>query len=434
MAAYSNVQSVTRVTLYDGYFKDDTLTNYFVIGDSYSAGEISENGWRCIKVTDNEYFLVNNLRNVYDGNNPHKGGLKYDSGEEYFSYFTKLFKYSLEDEHFTERFYNVYGEDAESMAEYFGFTIKDSDNSDQCGFSYSYSLREGNGYIRGINGNIYNNLYFNKHKILIECDKHPLTYFKDVDTNLYHYGDNPELYDGVCKNLPVKEYMADKSDIDSLGLFGDRVINTKVIDLTFYLNASFPDTIQYGPSQSDVETLDMIDLPYTVDGQCMVKYIENVIMPYLTQMIPSSSICRVSYRNRPLVTLYIDDFDAVNDDYDSMARRWGFNSFLDCSNQYHTNPERWRCLKYNWFGEKMIYNGQEMYVWEMEDYDIGSVTVGYSDDKKIMLTYDYKDFLGLAPIDKEQLYCLIFSKNGVTEKAAYDSDTYNYLVVDCFES
>ena len=297
-AAYSNVQSITSVSLYDGYVNDESLTDYFVITNIYSANEISEKGWKRLKVTDSEYFLVNNLRNNYKGNNPHKGNMRYDAGEEYFSYFTKLFKYAIEDEHFSERFYDTYGEDADSLAQHFGFSISGSGLNGDCGFTYGDSIKDGNGYVKGTNGTSYNNLYFNKHKILIECDKHPLNVFKASGSEHFYYGDEPELFNGVCRNLPVKEYMGDKSDIDAMGLFGDRVINTKLLNITFYLNADFPESFMYGPEHNDVDHVGPEEVPFTVDGQCMIKYIENTVMPFLTQMLPSSTICQVEYRSR----------------------------------------------------------------------------------------------------------------------------------------
>ena len=263
LQAYSNIRSITRVTLYDGTIEDDDLTDYFVINNAYSAGEISDNGWRRIRTNDEEYFIINNLRNNYNGNNPHKGNMKYDSGEEYFSYFTKLFKYPLENNHFSERLYEEYGEEAESIAESFGFSISGSDVSNECGFSYGDSLREGNGQDE-------NTKYYDKHKILVECDQYV----------------NNAARSSV--ELPTMSYMGDDSlnlTYGKIGLFGDRVINTKVIDIVFYLRASFETESEYEGNEI-----------FTEDGQCMVKYIEDVIMPYLSQMIPSSTICRVSYK------------------------------------------------------------------------------------------------------------------------------------------
>ena len=84
-------------------------TNYFILSNvdykNYFVGGVDGDvfGWKQLKNDDDEYKQLSVLENYFNGNNPHCGDNKYDSGEEYFTYFEQLFKYAIEEKAFDER-------------------------------------------------------------------------------------------------------------------------------------------------------------------------------------------------------------------------------------------------------------------------------------------------------------------------------------------
>ena len=267
--AYSNVTSISRVSIYDGRSRiEEGYTNYFSIRDAYSAGELSDFGWRQLKTTDEEYYRINNLRNINTGNNPHKGSLSYDNGTSYVTQFSKLFRYSSDNNLFSERLYEKYTEEVSEIVDSFGFNMyTDSSESAQT-LTYSdcygqYTLLNGDGLTNKDN------------KVAIQCVQMHNTF--DAATN--------------SDSIVITEPEHDKYDgVDTGALKGETVINTKRIDINFYIYVMERNELKYKYDNDRQEYL------YTEEAQAQIKYIEEVILPYLTQMIPSSSICRINYK------------------------------------------------------------------------------------------------------------------------------------------
>ena len=265
--AYSNVTSISRVSIYDGEQRaEEGYTNFFSIRDAYSAGELSDFGWRQLKTTDSEYYKVNNLRNINSGNNPHKGSLVYDNGTSYVTQFSKLFRYSADNDLFSERLYEKYIENATELIDSFGFDLYTDSAATNSELTYNdcygkYTLIKGDG------------LNNKNAKVSIECST-IVTGF-NVTRNEYVYRiDEPEH----------DEYQ----NVDTGALIGDKIINTKRIDIDFFIYVRKRGEIEANYSHEEYL--------YTDEAQAQIKYIEEVILPYLTQMIPSSSICRIRYK------------------------------------------------------------------------------------------------------------------------------------------
>ena len=109
-------------------------TNYFILSDvdykHYIVSGGTDNvffGWKQLKFEDAEYKQLSVLENYFNGNNPHCGDNKYDSGEEYFTYFEQLFKYAIEEKSFDERCFRNEGwslNDIIERVKEYGFNIK----------------------------------------------------------------------------------------------------------------------------------------------------------------------------------------------------------------------------------------------------------------------------------------------------------------------
>ena len=235
--AYTNVNSITSFVEYNGQERIDSgYTNYFKINNAYSAGEISPNGWVQLLPTDHEYLVINTMRNENKGNNPHTGKNGYDNGADYLRMYNKLFKYVIDNDLFRERVYSI--ELPDTSIDTFGFEIDGIDASDYCNNEYSVIKDD---------------------KILIACDTFDAHGNESTGDNkiVDATGDQALLFKGLAEH---------KSNL---------LINTKRMDITFRILSSGNNFNEFELEQ--------------------VKYIEGVVLPYLTQMIPSSTICEIKY-------------------------------------------------------------------------------------------------------------------------------------------
>ena len=234
---------------YSNYFYLDNAqfshmmaTEYAVVNSDDKT--IIQNGWRRLKYSDEEYRKISTLTNYFNGNNPHNGNLTYDNGYEYFKYFKTLFKYACEEELFDDRCHdNVY--DLVQMLQ-----------EDKYGFS---SLTEEN----------YKNL--------------------DADTKIHYFGNYMERQEnGILSDDDYKKYEhinqmdCGKGDVTKLykNIDGEdpvtnQIINTKRIGIEFFID-DFGDDYKWS----------------------QIKYIDDIIMGYLTQMIPSTAILSINYSTR----------------------------------------------------------------------------------------------------------------------------------------
>ena len=162
------------------------------------------------------------MENYFNGNNPHCGDNKYDSGEEYFTYFEQLFKYAIEEKAFDERCFR------DKMWSLNDIIEKVTD----CGFNI-------------------------QHKV--EHDK--ISYIGKISSS----GDTEIT---VEDNLDRKLLDEDHKDYDYI--YNEQIMNVKYVDLIFYY---------------DGEEL----------SKEYIKYMDDVVMKYVGQMIPPNTILTIKY-------------------------------------------------------------------------------------------------------------------------------------------
>lgn len=207
----------------------DGKTNYFILSDvdykHYIVSGVDGDvfGWKQLKNDDDEYKQLSVLENYFNGNNPHCGDNKYDSGEEYFTYFEQLFKYAIEEKAFDERCFR------DKMWSLNDIIEKVTD----CGFNI-------------------------QHKV--EHDK--ISYIGKISSS----GDTEIT---VEDNLDRKLLDEDHKNGDYV--YNEQIMNVKYVDLIFYCS--------YGEK-----------LPKEY-----IKYMDDVVMKYVGQMIPPNTILTIKY-------------------------------------------------------------------------------------------------------------------------------------------
>lgn len=251
--------SITTVTIIESDDKHE-YTNYFLLDNAQFANmmarefdvvgedkKVIENGWRRLKYSDDDYKRISTLTNYFKGNNPHNGNLTYDNGYEYFSYFNTLFKYASENYLFDERCHD----DVDTLI----------DNlNDTCGFK---SLSKEN-YNITINEDSKVHYFGNYQTYVYDKKKNDnvltsITYSSLNDMDCRKYSGNTMIY----KNVDVTDKVT------------NQIINTKRMSITFFV--------------------DKFSKDYT---WTQIKYIDDVVMNYLTQLIPSTAIVDIKYKTR----------------------------------------------------------------------------------------------------------------------------------------
>lgn len=282
--AYSNDASISTFTVFENgkYLDGDNYTNYFRINDVDFFNELSVFGWQQLREDEYEYYRLNTAIDYREGNNPHTGHMQYDNGHEYLTYFNKVFKYSYDNDLIDYRQYTD-NEDYYDTFESFGF--KNLIDEDECNHDYTKYLVEDDKchYFGDIIANRVNSTgervieTFKYVDDVVSTDKE--YNFKNADGRL-------ALTSKVIVNVNGKYVTWDtikygdiltatsvdlQAKIDGIT---NQVVNTKRMDIDFYLKS----TVEY--SNEWIEE---------------IKYLDSVVMPYLTQMIPSTVICKINY-------------------------------------------------------------------------------------------------------------------------------------------
>ena len=207
-------------------------TNYFILSNvdykHYIVSGVDGDvfGWKQLKLEDSEYKQLSVLENYFNGNNPHCGDNKYDSGEEYFTYFEQLFKYAIEEKAFDERCFRDKNWSLNDVIE------KVTD----CGF------------------NIQHKVEHNKISYIGKISSSSVDTERTVEDNL-----DRKLLDEDHKN---GDY-----------IYNEQIMNVKYVDLIFYCS--------YGEK-----------LPKEY-----IKYMDDVVMKYVGQMIPPNTILTIKYED-----------------------------------------------------------------------------------------------------------------------------------------
>ena len=229
----------------------DGYSNYFILDDNQfshmmarkyemtdGTSTISE-GWRRLKYSDDDYKRISTITNYFGGNNPHNGNMVYDNGYEYFSYFKELFKYACDNYLFDERCFDNVDASIDDEIKDIGFSSLTSSN-------YSNGLTS--------------------------------------DSKVHYFGNY--VMSGTSKEVTYDTM--DKMDCSAKAknMYGltdkvtNQIMNTKRMCITFYLD-KFKDNNKFKDNKWN-----------------QVKYLDDIIMSYLTQMIPSTTILSIKYVTR----------------------------------------------------------------------------------------------------------------------------------------
>ena len=271
-----------------------TTTNYFIIDNAYYANRLADEngygGWRRLDENDSEYIRINTIKNYYEGNNAHNGNMRYDSGHDYFTYFKRLFKHAIDNELFDERCYEAYYYDLDNEIYDIGF------NERWCG---KPTLIEENESI----------LQYTPKMVKDSKIHYFGNYFKDKNCkNVMFYGEEKEkerslniLYSSTIKKFenvsgyvlsadtmiggsPYKEELGGgKTPIDEVT---NQILNNKRLTIKFFLHNNWYKEEEQSESDSN-------------KGQSELKYLDSIVMNYLTQMIPSTTIVDIQYVYNP---------------------------------------------------------------------------------------------------------------------------------------
>ena len=239
------------------------FSNYYVLDDTVFSDRISHdygmNGWKRLKYTDPDYLKINTVENYYEGNNGHNGNLHYDSGHEYFTYFQRLFKYAEDNSLFDTRCFREGFDDVYQEVHNIGFQglinpieeIKDYDKYLKQDTKVHYF-----GNYKTTGGAI--NVYGDSRK------------YKSDAWNAF-YGKEPSYYSiGDSKSIKATGEIQPHTSSDDVT---NQIVNNKRIKIIFNMKKSFA----------------------SKEGQEELKYIDKVVMNYLTQMLPSTVITDIEY-------------------------------------------------------------------------------------------------------------------------------------------
>ena len=283
-SASSDYYSVTSYQLVSGKDKEDDneYSNYFKLDDIVFSDEITYsrtgNGWRRLLTTDNEYRKINTIANYYEGNNGHNGNLSYDSGHKYFTYFQRIFKHAEDNGLFDTRCYKN-GFDDVYIALHpedkpLGFSGLIHDNEDVTDYDTYLSA----------DTKVH---YFGNYKTRKEEDNSIdkiWIYGDDVDrvnnfniiysgetNNIDHYNLSASTDDGWIEDF--NPYSGNTSKVSVIDEVTNQIVNNKRIKIVFNMKNEFN----------------------SKEGQIELKYVDDIVMNYLTQLIPSTAIVEIEY-------------------------------------------------------------------------------------------------------------------------------------------
>lgn len=278
--AYSDEASVSTFSIFEnGQYEDGTgYTHYFRINDISGVEELGIFGWQQLKSDDEDYYKVNGIEDDYSGNNPHTGHLHYDNGHEYFTYFRHLFRYAVDNEMLNYGYLNDYsdiiGFDPATTMYDIGF--KGLINDDVCQLDYDDFLTD-DCKIHYF-GNYYKNIYDEKKVANYYYDEfneysgktgenryYSLGDINARKTQLGAYGPSSSFYGWI--NQPCKKTGSYSNE--PLDGVTNQIMNTKIVKIIFYLRSK--------------------DF-HNKSAQEEIKYLQDVVIPYMSQVIPSSII------------------------------------------------------------------------------------------------------------------------------------------------
>lgn len=254
-------------------FNEEVHSNYFIIkdkqnsyyfGDTFNASGDKIMGWENIPLRDveNAYgdgLKVLYLENIIDevkGNNPHVGYGLYDNGEEYFKYFTQLFKYAIESDNFTDDAYDCNTGEVLDEIKKIGFTLSDYVMDNMKCWYFTDKYNESNAIyrlnrVRTLDGLFEEETYENAHS------------YKENDILHHVYVGHDNFFDSDLRPFNLETQERNSSDEAA----ANSVINTKRMKIIF-------------------------NSPMKLDPEYHI-YLNTCVLPYVKQMIPSTTILEI---------------------------------------------------------------------------------------------------------------------------------------------
>lgn len=314
------------------------------------------NGWRRLSYSDKEYLKISTITNYYKGNNPHNGNMIYDNGHEYFTYFNRIFKHAADNDLFDERCYEDYYATLDSEITFYGFSgliesyedilqyddflVEDS----KIHYFGNYKVKKGEARSAGTPNIdkiwIYGDDTYYKTGTPIEVEEgeepknrggYDKVYFIETQGD----SDKIEMYNLSANTIIVDETQEEENEgegegedvkrgwIEKINPYNgliekedtiivydektekyvektvkrypvmdevtNQVVNNKIFDITFRLHNTF---------NENKEKLSW----YSNRVQEELKYIDDIVMNYLTQMIPSTAILRIRYEMSDVIS------------------------------------------------------------------------------------------------------------------------------------
>jgi len=308
MDAYSSDASISTFTVFENgkYMSGDTYTNYFMLNNPDFRGELSMLGWQQLKEDEFEYYKLNAIENYYNGNNPHYGHMNYDNGHEYLTYFSQLFKHSINNNLLDYRQFK--GSDYDILDEIVdedGSIIRDSyrnigfknliDTDETCNIDYDKYLRLDNKchFFGSFIERQESPKFVEKNAICNPFKKRSLNDDTEINSDVASYNISDIIrknyINSSSSNIKIEDLRYakineaigedglenDDSFAEKVNGITDQIVNTKRMEIDFFIRGH---------------------KEYTKEWLEEVKYIDSIVMPYLTQMMPSNVICRVNYK------------------------------------------------------------------------------------------------------------------------------------------
>lgn len=258
-----------------------------ILGYTIDNNEYETPGWILVKtssftdpnnLSDDgiKILYIESIIDVNKGNNPHVGFGKYDDGNDYLDYFSTIFKYSLAFDNFNDKAYDCTTGELNSDIFRAGFNLTEFKDNMKCWYftdtnNYKYNLDFG---INNDNGQSRDNLI-----------PHEIVYGACGDDNNCGYRLNSSLDQfsiNVGKDFNGSIYSSDLIPINPENgksydeAAANSIINTKIFKIQFVGNIT--------------KECDYDSNGTCIDGSTFKDYAYNKIIPYVKQLIPSTTI------------------------------------------------------------------------------------------------------------------------------------------------
>lgn len=264
------------------YFILDNNKNSYIIGSNKNENGENVYGWENITVSEIEMSntrpnndrglkvrLMESIVEDHKGNNPHGGYGKYDDGEAFVDHFRQIFKYSIDNDNFNDALYTCENGELDEAIENIGFDIvKQKDNVKTWYFSDSTTRPSVTNSLGGLleltriveekNGTT---TYIGKEYENVKCTNYRYTFNQQGEVNV-----------GKNNNYTFFESELTPFDFENMGKsYDESTANSIINDKKLLIEFSGP-----------ITTYENFPL-----------FLQNGILPYLKQVIPSTTILEI---------------------------------------------------------------------------------------------------------------------------------------------